>query len=170
MSLCGVDGCNRRALHRGWCNAHYARWWATGDLGNEPIRVYGRAGCQVPDCDRAHFCHGFCRPHYRHWKANGDPLVVGNAGSAHHLWAGTGVGYSGQHDRMRRALGPASAHTCRHCARRAREWAYDHTDPDERRDGPTGLLYSPDSARYMPLCKSCHKLFDNAHRLTAGKI
>lgn len=30
--ICSVDGCETVALARGWCNAHYKRWWRYRDL------------------------------------------------------------------------------------------------------------------------------------------
>lgn len=29
--LCKIDGCGKVAYQRGWCNAHYKRWWRYGD-------------------------------------------------------------------------------------------------------------------------------------------
>ena len=28
---CAIDGCERRAIKRGWCEMHYVRWWTHGD-------------------------------------------------------------------------------------------------------------------------------------------
>ena len=168
-SPCKIEGCDRQGpLSRGMCRTHYMRWWSRGDAGGGAIGVYGRTECQVPECDRAHFTHGYCALHYKRWKANGDPLVIGNVGEAHHLWAGSDVGYSGLHDRLRRTRGPASVHACQHCAGKADDWAYDHADLDECHDGPSGLVYSADLDHYIPLCKSCHKSFDVQHRVAVG--
>jgi len=30
-SVCAVDGCDRPQKNRGWCSAHYQRWWKHGD-------------------------------------------------------------------------------------------------------------------------------------------
>lgn len=36
---CSVRGCDREYLARGWCNAHYHRWKATGDVeADRPVR------------------------------------------------------------------------------------------------------------------------------------
>jgi hypothetical protein len=165
---CEVDGCDRAGrLSRGMCRAHYVRWYTTGDAGQGPVRAYGRLACAVPGCERKHFTHGYCKMHYGRWRSNGDPLIIGTVGAAHYLWAGDAIGYSGLHDRLRKSLGSASRYACRHCSGRAEEWAYDHADPQARHDPRTGLPYSPDAGRYMPLCKSCHQIFDNAQRRTA---
>lgn len=31
MQTCAVSGCDRPIKRRGWCNAHYLRWWFHGD-------------------------------------------------------------------------------------------------------------------------------------------
>jgi hypothetical protein len=73
------------------------------------------------------------------------------------------VTYDAMHQRVVAARGRPGAYACDHCSAPAEEWAYDHTDPDERRspsgrdDGP----FSLDTARYMPLCVPCHRRFDN---------
>jgi len=48
----------------------------------------------------------------------------------------------------------------------AQHWAYDHNDPHEliERIHPAGTVYSLDQKHYIPLCGSCHKLFDNVAR------
>lgn len=38
--LCAIEGCGKPALTRGWCKAHYQRWWKTGN----PISTATRHG------------------------------------------------------------------------------------------------------------------------------
>ena len=70
------------------------------------------------------------------------------------------------HQRVRRELGNPEEYACAHCLKAAKEWAYDHLDPEERRntrgrdDGP----FSVDFNHYMPLCVKCHRIFDNGRR------
>lgn len=84
-------------------------------------------------------------------------------GEAHPNWSGDSIGYSALHMRLRAYRGDASKLSCVHCGRRAAQWAYDYTDPGAERDKSSDLIYSLDLARYMPLCVSCHKVFDIAH-------
>lgn len=79
----------------------------------------------------------------------------------HHRWCAAGASYGTVHTRLMTFRGPASAHACSHCSKSAAEWAYDHSDPREQRGGRGA--YSLDLERYFPLCKSCHKRYDNDH-------
>ena len=41
--VCSIEGCNKRARRRGWCNAHYHRWGSHGDpLGGGTYRGAAR--------------------------------------------------------------------------------------------------------------------------------
>lgn len=70
--------------------------------------------------------------------------------------------YRAVHKRLDADRGPASTHPCTHCGDPARDWAYDHNDPDELTAQVRGgtLAYSLDQDRYIPLCKLCHQRFD----------
>jgi hypothetical protein len=75
-------------------------------------------------------------------------------------WRGENVSYPGMHCRVKAQRGAAGQHQCQWCDRQADEWAYDHTDPDEKRDGYGP--FSTDINRYLPLCIFCHRSFDKA--------
>jgi len=122
------DGCDRPVRGRGWCAAHYMRFYTKGDVGPAEIGL----------------------------PAN---LSPGRRGADNARWAGNGVTYSGAHIRVRTQRGRASEHQCEHCDAQAQHWAYDHTDPDDLQS-PRGERYSADPAHYLPLCVSCHNLFD----------
>lgn len=77
------------------------------------------------------------------------------------------IGYSGAHQRVRKARGKASDHTCADCGWQAHDWAYNGGSPLERveqrtnRHGTTwDAPYSPDPNDFTALCKSCHAVRD----------
>lgn len=74
MAQCSVDGCDGTAKTRGWCHAHYMRWFMKGDPGTADIvrRPKGRV-CSVAGCDRKHQGRGFCEAHLRRFLTHGDP-------------------------------------------------------------------------------------------------
>lgn len=82
-------------------------------------------------------------------------------------WRGDAIEYTALHNRLGVVRGRPSGYQCSRCPERAAEWAYDHLDPDERRnqvgrdDGP----FSVDLDHYMPLCVSCHRRFDYRRRI-----
>lgn len=72
--------------------------------------------------------------------------------------------YNTIHVRLRRRRGPARQSRCAGCSvKRADQWAYDHRDPDELVND-AGLAYSADLERYIPLCVTCHRRFDEITR------
>ena len=114
---------------------------------------------------------GYCRTHYERFRVHGDPDIVlkatlaPRAGDQNPNWVGSAIKIGGAHMRVKRARGAASSHTCVHCPKLAEDWAYDHTDPDEKfaTKGGYTMPYSTRIDCYIPLCKSCHKRFDLAH-------
>lgn len=76
-NACSVVGCDGIQKTRGWCQAHYMRWWTTGSVGTAPVlrRPKGRT-CSLDGCDRPHSGRGFCEAHLRRFRANGDPGPV----------------------------------------------------------------------------------------------
>lgn len=79
MSECGIDNCERPALARGWCGAHYQRWKKHGDpLGSTPRRQ--RAQCSVDQCSREAEAHGLCVTHVSRLRRTGTaedrPLAI----------------------------------------------------------------------------------------------
>ena len=156
---CSVDGCTRRAESRTWCRLHYERWQDTGDTGPAGLLQRWKADspiCVIPDCGGKHEARGWCTKHYRRWKKHGDPMVKA---TAHHP-RNESASYNAIHTRIRQDRGHARGYACVRCASRARDWAYDHSDPNELVDPHLGFAYSLDQARYVPMCKSCHSKFD----------
>lgn len=77
--------------------------------------------------------------------------------------------YGAVHARIHVQNGPAAAYKCAECGEKAREWAYDGTDPNELR-GDAGhgyaLKYSEDLTRYRPMCRKCHHREDSRLKRT----
>ncbi len=141
---CVVDGCdNTGRLERGLCPKHRSRLTRHGDVNANPKPVRGQ--CAVIGCDRPHEAKGYCKRHYWMWWKHGEPEPGG---------------YQYAHYKIYRLRGAAGKHTCEHCGKQARHWAYDHQDPAERNDPRRGGPYSLDPWHYIPLCSRCHKAFD----------
>lgn len=73
--------------------------------------------------------------------------------------------YHNAHNRAKRLWGPASLWPCWMCDATAQDWAQDwvtveavEVDPDN------GLPYTDDPHGYAPMCKSCHRAYDAAHK------
>lgn len=161
---CIIPECPKRPVGRGLCGMHYERWRQEGDPGlAEPRKNHGHPDvCTIQDCTRPHRSHGLCATHYRRWAVHGDPETV----LPHHRpvddlnpgWLGDDAGYMVVHWRLHRR-GAAKHEVCLHCDGPARHWAYDHTDPNEKRSSK-GYPYSLNLDRYIPLCPKCHAQFD----------
>ena len=93
-------------------------------------------------------------------------LIGRHRGEGHYGWAGEEASYGTVHGRLREYRGPARLLQCETCDSPARQWAYDHLDPNEKQSdrGP----YSADLSHYRALCVPCHKAFDLA-RLGKGR-
>lgn len=160
--VCSVDDCGEPSQSRGLCHKHYARFLTHGTVELAPPPTT----CSVDGCAREHYVRGFCSRHYRAKLAYGDPLgAPGRAtGERSPRWKGARAGYAAVHDRIERRRGKASDHACVGCGGKARDWAYDYKCPDEVVWPERNLVYSHDVDRYQPMCTSCHRLQDNAHR------
>ena len=120
----------------------------------------GDRTCSIPGCTRPHWARSWCSTHYRRWYKTGSTDIGPKAAREKSArWSGDKITYSGMHQRLHRERGGATNHTCVHCGARARQWAYDHADPNERTDNQYGP-YSVDPAHYIPLCMLCHRRFD----------
>lgn len=90
--ICSVEGCEKTALARGWCGAHYRRWREHGGpLLGGPVHQYGEK-CLIEGCDKHREARGWCDQHYNRWKRTGDPLGLRGPGhkfgSENHAWRG----------------------------------------------------------------------------------
>lgn len=120
--------------------------------------------CAVEPCERPVKARGWCGTHHERWRRTGmvhlDPARKRAA-----AWRGDAITYWGAHDRVTAVRGAAKMHACAHCSNVAAEWAYDHADPNEKLGPPSHVggpprAYSTDPDRYLPLCRSCHRYFD----------
>jgi len=160
---CRVDGCDRRSKVKGLCQAHYFRLWRYGRLGPAEVSDRRTKPCSVEDCDTlAKGGHGYCSKHYQRVKKYGTPDTPPprRTGPDHPRWLDAlSLSYTTAHKRVHTARGRAKDYTCAGCPKRAAQWSYDHTDPNESLDY-RGMPYSADIWRYQPLCIACHKRFD----------
>ena len=72
---CAIDGCERRAIKRGWCEMHYVRWWTHGDPLTLLRPQKHLEPCSIEGCGRPSHARGWCQHHWRRWYRHGDPLV-----------------------------------------------------------------------------------------------
>ena len=64
MSMCQVDGCDRRIYAGGYCRVHYTRVRRHGHpQANIPLR--GERICKVIGCNEPHKALGYCKFHYK---------------------------------------------------------------------------------------------------------
>jgi hypothetical protein len=71
---CSVADCDGIASAKGWCQAHYTRWWRTGDtLADVAVeRKSAPLVCRVDECDVSGATRrGLCPMHYARWRRNG---------------------------------------------------------------------------------------------------
>jgi hypothetical protein len=73
---CSVKICDRPTKARGLCEAHYKRWWITGDAGNDPVAERPIAICSVEGCADRVCGQGLCRKHHTRFLRHGDPNAV----------------------------------------------------------------------------------------------
>lgn len=152
---CTIKGCEKVPKARGLCSTHWARWRKYGDPGGAALLRQPIGPCSMPGCDNRRASFGYCTTHYNRLRRYGNPEIVQYSG-----WLGDAVNYEGMHFRIYAQRGKACEYPCTHCFRVAVDWAYDHTDPKVRYDRTSGLPFSLEVNRYVPLCRSCHKRLD----------
>lgn len=73
---CAIPDCDKGGrLRRGWCHAHYIRWYRYGDpLASADARPISR--CVQPDCSDPVKGLGLCNRHYLRKRRHGSPDVA----------------------------------------------------------------------------------------------
>lgn len=76
QKTCSIHGCNSVLMARGWCRAHYQRWYKHGDpLKVVESRVKPQHKCRILDCEFiGSLTKSLCPRHYYRLKQYGDPL------------------------------------------------------------------------------------------------
>lgn len=168
-TVCTLVDCNAEHFGHGWCQRHYTRWRKTGDpLGLRRPAIH--PACSIDECDRPSRARAWCEMHYGRWLRTGSPLtvrpnVITPPGPLHPSWRGTEITYASAHRRIVNAKGSAARHACVGCGRPAKEWSYDHQDPDELiGSGPRKSPFSIKPEHYLARCVRCHRQFDMALR------
>lgn len=118
------------------------RWWVECDCGNRTTsRGDSLRRGDVKSCNRGG-CTGSAKI-----KGEGHPLR-------------REATYESMHQRLRRERGYASSHPCIDCGEQARDWSYDKSDPNEKRNGE-GHPFSDKQEHYVARCRPCHNRFDS---------
>jgi 5-methylcytosine-specific restriction endonuclease McrA len=81
MAACSIAGCEGPTsvpgAARGWCRAHYKRWYRYGDPTAPIRRVYRYdTPCTVDGCDDAVYGLGLCETHYARQRRTGSVDLV----------------------------------------------------------------------------------------------
>jgi hypothetical protein len=174
---CSVEDCIRPAVARGLCARCLRRAKRTGEELPPTFRQFYAEGtlCVIVDCEAPVCARGWCKRHWHNWNRTGNPLGIGRwKGKDNNRWVGDHVGYPGMHDRVKRALGPATDYWCvDSCGDQAEDWSYDHLDPEEHvqevktryRSGAywSWLPFSLDITHYQPRCEPCHLRLDKRY-------
>lgn len=166
--VCAVDDCDDapRTGSAKYCGLHseQKRRIRTPKLPKPSMPVV----CSVDGCGRKRQEAGMCKMHATRVRRHGNPhtyvpYAARNLarGERSGVWSGENATYSAVHQRLKRERGSARKHACFDCGAKARQWSYDHADPDERRGGEGA--YSLTLDRYQPRCVPCHKTYDLAY-------
>lgn len=174
-TICPAADCDRPIVRSGLCYGHYMKKWRYGSTN--PQRkpswedVTGQRFGFLVAVERDHegfwTCECDCGKRVQRRLGDLRRTIANACGDRIHQVAPV-VGYTGAHNRVRKARGRASTHACVDCGRQAEHWSYDHADPNEMTTIDRGMAfeYSLDVTHYEPRCVSCHKAFDLAHIAT----
>lgn len=165
---CKVSGCREPLKRHGFCYAHYMKNWRYGtptpahmprreDITGRrygtltALRVEGAKWFCECDCGRTRVVS------IGELNREGDANTCGER-SVHQR--GDDAGYGAAHGRVYQDRGKATGHECVDCGEQAKQWSYNHNDPNEKTDETLDLKYSLKPDHYSPRCVPCHKIFD----------
>lgn len=116
---CSIEGCERPAKTRGWCQKHYVRWLAHGD----PMIVLppGKPRRRCTVCGEPARSHGFCGVHLGKWRRHGDPLWTRPSGRTDRMCERCGVVFSVKRCVVAKGQGRFCSVVCRNAALKGRE-------------------------------------------------
>ena len=167
---CPVDGCSKDVHRKGFCYAHYMKNWRYGTptpkhevrrqlidgqrfgllVALEPTK--GKWLCRC-DCGATKLV--------RTGDLNrGSTTSCGQPHLHHRL---SSVTYGAAHDRLKIDKGNVRDQECVDCGDEAKQWSYDHADPNEMLAyglSPKPIAYSLNPEHYSARCVPCHKHFD----------
>lgn len=130
--------------------------------------------CSVDGCEKPLGWNGMCPMHATRVARHGDPHAFIQVqdrnllrGAASPRWAGAEATYTGVHQRLRTARGPAADHSCTECGAHAAHWSYDHADPEERASELGAFSVNLD--HYVPRCIPCHHRLDGSLGARKGR-
>lgn len=147
---CALSYCDKPVKCRGLCNAHCSQQYRGEEL--RPLRQ-PKTGCNFKGCQRPHQAKGWCSRHYQQILEGKQPTKI-------LPYRDESVSYEALHTRIKRARGRAAQYNCVECDGPADDWAYTYGCPRETQS-PRGP-YTTDISRYQPMCRSCHRSFDNS--------
>ncbi len=80
VALCTVPGCMRKHEAKGYCDSHYKRFKALGDvMADKPLRTNinrkNGAPCTVAGCTREQYSRMFCKTHYQRQLKHGHVMA-----------------------------------------------------------------------------------------------
>lgn len=73
MTDCSIEGCDGKVRARGWCQAHYMRWFTNGEVGGPIVRRPKGRICSVEGCERKYRINGYCDAHHQRVLKYGEP-------------------------------------------------------------------------------------------------